>query len=92
MREAVEIPFTVKTRIGFDSWEGFDELLAIFAKHSLDLLTVHGRTVLEMYRPGVHYDLIARAVRAMGCPVIANGGVDSARSALRVLGERARQA
>ncbi|MGH8048372.1 MAG: tRNA dihydrouridine synthase [Chthoniobacterales bacterium] len=87
LREAVTIPFTVKTRVGFDSWDGFDELLAIFAKHSLDLLTVHGRTVLEMYRPGVHYDLIARAVQAMPCPVMANGGVDSARSALRVLEE-----
>lgn len=84
LREAVAIPFTVKTRVGFDSWEGFDELLRIFGRHSLDLLTVHGRTVLEMYRPGVHYDLIARAAQAMLCPVMANGGVDSAEAALRV--------
>ena len=40
----------MKTRLGFDSPEVFDELLPIFAKHSLDLLTVHGRTVAEMYR------------------------------------------
>src|SRR5438046_6252461 len=53
MREAVTVPFTVKTRLGFDSPAPFDELLAIFAKHSIDLLTVHGRTVLQMYKPGV---------------------------------------
>src|SRR5205807_3145063 len=41
--------FTVKTRIGFEDPEVFSELLPIFAKHSLDLLTVHGRTVKEMY-------------------------------------------
>jgi tRNA-dihydrouridine synthase B len=87
LRKAIAIPFTVKTRVGFDSWDGFDDLLAIFAKHSLDLLTVHGRTVLEMYRPGVHYDLIAKAVRAMPCPVLANGGMDSAVSALKVIEE-----
>lgn len=84
LREAVEIPFTVKTRIGFDSPEVFEELLPIFAKHSLDLLTVHGRTVLEMYRSEVHYDYIARAAQAMSCPVMANGNLDSAETALRV--------
>ena len=60
--------FTVKTRIGFDSAEVFSDLLPIFAKHSLDLLIVHARTVKEMYRSEVHYDFIARAVTALRCP------------------------
>jgi nifR3 family TIM-barrel protein len=85
LREAISIKFTVKTRIGFDSPEVFDELLPIFAKHSLDLLTVHGRTVREMYRAEVHYDFIARAVAAMPCPVLANGNVYSAAKAREVL-------
>jgi tRNA-dihydrouridine synthase B len=85
LREAVTIPFTVKTRIGFDSPAVFDELLPIFARHSLDLLTVHARTVLEMYRSEVHYDFIARAVAAMPCPVLANGNVYSAAKAAEVL-------
>jgi tRNA-dihydrouridine synthase len=50
----------VKTRIGFASTEEFDALLPIFARHSLDALTVHARTVAQMYRPPVHYDLIRR--------------------------------
>ncbi len=85
LRDAVKIKFTVKTRIGFDSPQVFDELLPIFAKHSLDLLTVHGRTVYEMYRTEVHYDFIARAVAAMPCPVLANGNVYSAKKAVEVL-------
>jgi tRNA-dihydrouridine synthase B len=85
LRDAVKIKFTVKTRLGFDSPEIFDELLSIFAKHSLDLLTVHGRTVKEMYWSEVHYDFIARAVAEMPCPVIANGNIDSARTADDVL-------
>jgi tRNA-dihydrouridine synthase len=85
LRDAVRGPFTVKTRLGFDSPAAFDDLLAIFARHSLDLLTVHGRTVLEMYRADVHYDFIARAVAAMSCPVLANGNVDSAATAQRVM-------
>ncbi len=85
LRDAISIKFTVKTRLGFDSPDVFEELLPIFARHSLDLLTVHGRTVREMYRAEVHYDYIARAVAAMPCPVLANGNIHSARKAREVL-------
>src|SRR5579859_3343489 len=85
LREAVSIKFTVKTRLGFDSPAVFEELLPIFARHSLDLLTVHGRTVQEMYRAEVHYDYIARAVESVPCPVLANGNIWSAGKAEEVL-------
>jgi tRNA-dihydrouridine synthase len=87
LRDAVQIPFTVKTRIGFDSPAEFDQLLPVFARHSLDLLTIHARTVTQMYRPGVRYDLIARAAAELKCPVLANGNVHSAAQARRLLAE-----
>jgi tRNA-dihydrouridine synthase B len=86
LREAIAIPFTVKTRIGFDEVSVFDELLPMFARHSLDLLTVHARTVKEMYRSAPRYEFIARAVAAMSCPVLANGNIYSAGKADEVLG------
>lgn len=85
LRDAVEIKFSVKTRLGFESSDGFAELLRVFAKHSLDLLTVHGRTVKEMYRSEVHYEFIAQAVAEVGCPVLANGNIYSAQKAAEVL-------
>ena len=85
MREAVRIPFTVKTRVGFTSTAEFDQLLPIFARHGLDALTVHARTVAQLYRMPVHYDRIRQAVEAMPCPVIANGHVHSAAQAEDVL-------
>jgi tRNA-dihydrouridine synthase B len=87
LRDAVSIPFTVKTRIGFDSPAVFDELLKLFAKHAIDLLTVHGRTVLQMYRPGVRYDLIGQAAQALSCPVLANGNVSGPEQALALVAE-----
>ncbi|HWY29350.1 MAG TPA: tRNA-dihydrouridine synthase family protein [Candidatus Acidoferrum sp.] len=87
LREAVTIPFTVKTRIGFESPDEFDALLAVFARHPIDLLTVHARTVKQMYRPGVRYDLIARAARELKCPVFANGNVFSAAQAKAIVGD-----
>jgi tRNA-dihydrouridine synthase B len=85
LREAITLAFTVKTRIGFDDAAVFDELLPIFARHSLDLLTVHARTVKEMYRSAPRYGFIARAVAAMSCPVLANGNIYSAGKAAEVL-------
>jgi len=86
LRDVTSIKFSVKTRLGFESPEVFSELLPLFAKHSLDLLTVHGRTVKEMYRSEVHYEFIARAVAELACPVLANGNIYSARKAEEVLG------
>jgi tRNA-dihydrouridine synthase len=79
------VKFTVKTRIGFEDTAVFEPLLAIFARHSIDLLTVHGRTVKEMYRSEVHYDFIKRAVDVVPCPVLANGNIDSPGRASDVL-------
>jgi tRNA-dihydrouridine synthase B len=89
LRDAVRIHFTVKTRVGFASIEEFDRLLPIFAKHGLDALTVHARTVAQLYRLPVHYELIRQASEAMPCPVIANGHVYSAGQARDLL-ERTR--
>ena len=87
LRDAVTVAFTVKTRIGFQSAEEFDELLPVFAKHPIDLLSVHARTVKQMYRPGVRYDLIARAARELKCPVLANGNVHGPAQAKQLLAE-----
>jgi tRNA-dihydrouridine synthase B len=87
LRDAVKVSFTVKTRLGFESPAEFDALLSLFAKHPIDLLTVHARTVKQMYRPGVRYDLIAQAARGLHCPVLANGNVHSAAQAKQLLTE-----
>lgn len=85
LRNAVEGAFTVKTRVGFEHTGEFDALLEVFARHRLDLLTVHGRTVAEKYGPCVHLDRIAQAVRSLPFPVQANGNVVSAASAVDTL-------
>jgi len=85
LRDAIPIAFTVKTRVGFASGEEFDRLLPIFARHGLDALTVHGRTVAQSYRPPVHYDRIRQAAATLPCPVIANGDVRNAAQAADVL-------
>ena len=77
LREISPHRFTVKTRIGFEDTEPFEGLLDLINKHEIDLLSLHGRTVKEMYWADVHYDYIAEAVRRANCPVLANGNVTS---------------
>ena len=81
LRPVIRCGFTVKTRVGFDSPEEFPRLLEVFARHDFDALTVHGRTVREMYRTAVHLDRIRDAVQVIAKPVFANGNVLSVRLA-----------
>ena len=87
LRDAVSIPLTVKTRIGFDSPDGFETLLGLVTKHSVDLLTIHGRTVTQMYGGPVRYDLIGHAVRSLRCPVLVNGNIHAPEQALELLAQ-----
>jgi len=85
LREAVTVKFTVKTRLGFDDTDTLAELVPLFAKHSVDLVTIHGRTVTQMYREGVRHDLIAAARAQLPCPVLANGNIGTCHEAESVM-------
>ena len=87
LRDAVPGLFTVKMRLGFDSTINYEPILDLINKHAVDLLSVHGRTVKEMYRSEVHYDFIGLAARSVRCPVLANGNITSAAKAAAVLTE-----
>ena len=87
LRQTVPGLFTVKMRIGFEDTVHFERILDLINKHEVDLLSLHGRTVKEMYRSEVHYDYIARAVERVKCPVLANGNITSSATAVRVLDE-----
>jgi tRNA-dihydrouridine synthase C len=75
LRDRIRERFTVKTRIGYDSPAEFTALLEVFARHGIDALAIHGRTVRERYQTAVHPECIRQAVAALRCPVIANGNV-----------------
>ena len=75
LRDAVPGRFTVKTRVGYHTPEEFASLLDVFRRHAIDLLTIHGRTVIDRYQTPVRPDCVKTAVETLPCPVIANGNV-----------------
>ncbi len=79
---AVKIPVTVKMRTGWDS----DSVNAVeMAKRcenaGAKMITVHGRTRVQMYAPGIDYKTIAEVKKAVSIPVVANGDVVDGKSA-----------
>jgi len=80
LRDAISCQFTVKTRVGYHSKEEFPQLLEVFARHAIDGLTIHGRTVKERYQTPVHPNQVRLAVETLDCPVIANGNVVDAET------------
>jgi tRNA-dihydrouridine synthase B len=87
LRSSIDGLLTVKMRIGFEDTANFDQILDLIDKHQIDLLSLHGRTVKDMYHGAVNYDLIAYAVQRLPCPVLANGNISSAATALTVLSQ-----
>jgi tRNA-dihydrouridine synthase B len=85
LRSQISGLFTIKMRVGFDSTANFERILQLINTYQIDMLSLHGRTVKELYRGEVHYDLIRQAVQAVNCPVLANGNITSYLKAEAVL-------
>jgi len=76
--------FAVKMRLGFEDHRHYAEILELVNRHQVDVLSIHGRTVRQMYRGEVDYGRIRQACRTVHCPVFANGNITSAAKALEV--------
>lgn len=88
--QASERPVTVKMRIGWDE----DTLTGIeVAKRceqaGVKMLAVHARTRAQQYTPGVRYEVVAEIKKAVSIPVLVNGDIVDAPSALLALEQTA---
>jgi tRNA-dihydrouridine synthase B len=83
---AVNVPVTVKTRIGWDD----DEINILdFARRmeaaGAQMLTVHARTRAQGYNGTAKWDWIRQVKEVLSIPVIANGDIFSVASAVACL-------
>lgn len=86
--EAAHVPVSVKFRKG---WDAAHENAAAFARvceeSGAAFLTIHGRTREQMYAGKADRACMAAVKRAVSIPVIANGDVHDAKSALDTISE-----
>jgi len=84
--QAVPVPVTVKTRIG---WNEQEINILDFAKRmenaGAQMITVHGRTRAQGYNGSAKWEWIRKVKEILTIPVIANGDIFSVASAVRCL-------
>ena len=90
---AVQIPVTVKTRLGWCGASGSDTSAGAVGwcrqleAAGAQLLTLHGRTREQGFKGRADWGAIAAVKRALAIPVIANGDINCPEDALRCLAE-----
>lgn len=73
------IPLSVKTRLGYDSVV-IEDWVSVLAEERPEVISIHGRTLAQMYRGRADWDAIGRAaklVRDTSMLVLGNGDVES---------------
>lgn len=80
--DVVDVPVTVKMRTGWDSDSIVAPQLAKRCENAgASVITIHGRTRVQMYSPGIDYKTISEVKKAVKIPVVANGDVIDGKSA-----------
>jgi tRNA-dihydrouridine synthase B len=83
---AVDVPVTLKIRTGWSPSERNGVEIAHIAEDAgIQALAVHGRTRACGFKGEVEYDTIAAIKQAIDIPVIANGDINNAQDAAKVL-------
>ena len=88
--EAVDVPVTVKTRLG---WDADHKIIVGLAEQLQDCgiqaLTIHGRTRAQMYTGTAYWTLIGEVKKnpRMHIPIIGNGDICSADDAVRAFND-----
>lgn len=83
---AVDVPVTLKMRLGWDDKNlNAPELARRAEAAGVQLITVHGRTRCQFYKGKADWRAIAAVKDAISVPLIANGDCKSGEDALRML-------
>jgi len=77
-------PVSAKIRLGYDKSVAVKRA-KLLEDLGIKFLTIHGRTVKQMYKGEANYEEIKKVVKAVNIPVIANGDITNYEKAKYVL-------
>ncbi len=88
VKDAVDIPVTVKFRLGYTAdTKNFESFAQLMQESGADAMTVHCRTRSQMYAGVADWKAISKLKEFITVPVFANGDIVDVDSAIRCLEE-----
>jgi tRNA-dihydrouridine synthase B len=82
VRSAIDIPLTIKIRLGWDSSSiNAEEIVRIAQEEGVAWVAIHGRTRVQGYSGHADWDTIAQIAEQLNIPIIGNGDVVSGQLA-----------
>ena len=89
IKSAKKLTFSLKSRAGLNEDDKPEQLqfltqIAPFC----DLITIHGRTLKQLYSWEADFSFIQQVKRQVACPIIANGGITTYQQAQKISQER----
>lgn len=85
IKNEIKIPFTVKTRLGYDNDVNVAKVAAMCDEVGIDCLMVHGRTQAQGYFGNADWKSIELAKKYFFGPIIGNGDVIDEEAAKKML-------
>jgi len=85
-KEAVKIPVSVKTRLGWDTADTLISFCEKLIEAGADALAIHGRTYQEKFSGESNWEPIYELKKHVSVPVIGNGDICTAQDAVDKIG------
>ncbi len=82
VKEAVSLPVTVKTRIGFSpAYPDHLTIARMVEEAGADMIAVHGRLACNFHKGDADWEKLGEIKQALRIPVIGNGGINTPEDA-----------
>ncbi len=83
--EKCSLKISIKTRIGLEDEEEWENLLSIYEKYPMEELIIHPRLRTDYYKAPIRMEAFAKAIEQIKVPICYNGEINSVEDTGRII-------